>query len=222
MKDCDTPTERRIVTPEDLVRRRPVWDAMSGLFLDTEVRWEVPFVARSCAESGYDDGALEHIFWVEVFPEAIGNMLCVAGEWAGLALNEAALVRRANAGKMPWLWLRRRLSGWMVESEWRSTCTVTQWLRPLDKSLRTQFVDALHLCSRYYFETPGEWIPDVWEKTFDAGHEVLADAWQRYEPVCRSMLLDDEAPTHNERVAAVRRLLKRSALDSPAIHGATG
>ena len=80
------------MTPEDIVRRRPVWAAMSDMFLDTEVRWDVPFVARRCAESGYDDETLERIFWVEVFPEAIGNMLQVAGECAGLTLDEAALI----------------------------------------------------------------------------------------------------------------------------------
>ena len=194
----------RIVTPEDLARRQPVWDAMSDLFLDTEVRWNVPFVARRCAESGYDDKTLECIFWVEVFPEAIGNMLQVAGEWAVLALNKAALIKRADAGKM--LWHRRRLCGWMVESVWRSVCAVTQWLRPLDEPLRTQFVDTLHLCGRHYFETPGTPIPDIWIETANTTHEILSDVWQHYESVCRSMLLDNEAPTHDDRAAAVRRL----------------
>jgi hypothetical protein len=48
---------------------------MSDLFLDTEKRWYVPFAARTCVESGYDDATLERIFWIEVFPEAIGNLV---------------------------------------------------------------------------------------------------------------------------------------------------
>jgi len=192
------------VTPEDLARRRPVWVALSGLFLDTEVRPDVPLIARGCAESGYDDETLERIFWVEVFPEAIGNLLQVAGEWAALALDEAALIRRADVGRMPRR--RRFLSGWMVAPEWRGTCAVTQWLRPLDEPLRTQLVHALHWCGRRYFETPGAPLLDVPEKTPGAGHEVLVYAWQCYEPICRSMLLEDEASTHDERAAAVQRL----------------
>jgi hypothetical protein len=176
---------------------------MSNLFLDTEVRRDVPFVARECAESGYDDETLERIFWVEVFPEAIGNMLQVAGEWAMLTLDEAALIRRANAGKMPWL--RQRLSGWMVKSEWRSTCAVTQWLRALDEPQRMQFFKALDLCGRIYFETPGTLPLGIPEERGEVAREMLADAWQRYEPFCRAMLVDDEAPTHDERAAAVRR-----------------
>ena len=61
------------MTKEELLRRKPVWEAMSDLFLDTETRWSVPYVARRCAESGSDDEELERIFWGEVFPEAIPN-----------------------------------------------------------------------------------------------------------------------------------------------------
>ena len=62
------------MTQEELLRRQPLWDSMSDLFLDTENRWFVPRVARSCARSGYDDETLERIFWAEVFPEAIENL----------------------------------------------------------------------------------------------------------------------------------------------------
>ncbi|QXE07293.1 hypothetical protein BJG93_35650 [Paraburkholderia sprentiae WSM5005] len=192
------------MTPENLARRRPVWAAMSDLFLDTETRWEIPFVARSCAESGYDDATLERIFWIEIFPETMGNILSIFGEWRALDLNEAALTGRAKAGRMPWL--RRQLWGGMVRSEWRSVCTVVQWLRPLDEFQRTQFTRALHLCGRYYFETPGELPFGISEKEIDAVRELFPDAWGRYEPVCRSMLLKSEASTHDARAAAVRKL----------------
>lgn len=143
---------------------------MSDLFLDTETRWDIPFIARRCAESGYDEATLERIFWIEVFPEAIQNMLSIFGEWRALDLSEAVLIGRAKAGRMPRL--RRQLSGRMVASEWHSVCTVTKWLRPLNESRRMQ----------------------------------LPDAWARYEPVCRSMLLTSEASTHDTRAAAVQKL----------------
>lgn len=192
------------MTPEELARRQPVWQSMSDLFLDTETRWDVPLVARNCAESGYDNAMLERIFWVEVFPEAVGNMLSIFGEWRALHLSEAALIGRAKAGKMPWL--HRQLLGGAVESEWRGVCAVTQWLRPLDEPERSRLTNALRLCGRYYFEAPGELPFGVSETEVNAVRELLADAWGRYEPVCRSMLLKDEASTHGARTAAVQRL----------------
>jgi hypothetical protein len=178
---------------------------MSDLFLDTEVRWDIPFIARRCAESEYNDETLERIFWIEVFPEAIGNMLQVAGEWAALALDETALIQRANAGKMPWL--ARRVSGWMVQSEWEGTCAVTRWLRPLEEPRRTQFVQALRLCGRRYFEIPDTPLPHVSTEAVHTARHVLTEAWQFYEPVCRSMLQKNEAPTHEARAAAVQQFL---------------
>jgi hypothetical protein len=74
----------RFVTSEDLERCQPVWATMSDLFVDAEVRRKVTFVARICADSGYDDATLERIFWIEVFPEALPNMLSIYGEWLGL------------------------------------------------------------------------------------------------------------------------------------------
>jgi hypothetical protein len=175
---------------------------MSDLFLDTETRCYVPHVARLCAESGYDDETLERIFWIEVFPEAIGN-LCVlpGGEWGGLILDETMLSRRANAGKMPWL--RRCLLGWLVKTQWRGVCALTSWLRPLNAPQRMQLFHTLRLCTRRYFETPAEPLLCTFEETTP---ELLADVWPRYEPICRSMLLRDEASTHEERAAAVRKM----------------
>jgi hypothetical protein len=198
------------MTPEELARRWPVWDVMSDLFLDTEVRWDVPHIARRCVESGYDDETLERIFWMEVFPEAIGNLLQVAGEWAALALDEAALIRRAEAGKLPRLGQRisQHINGWMVRSEWHGVCAVTQWLRPLDETQRTQWVEALRLLGRYYFETPGEVISGESKEALNMESATLGEIWQRYEPFCRAMLVGKESVTHDERVVAVRRLIE--------------
>jgi hypothetical protein len=194
-----------IVTPEDLERRRPVWESMSDLFLDTEVRWKVPFVARICADSGYDDATLERIFWIEVFPQALPNMLSLYGERRGLVLDETQLVGRAKKGRMPWL--RRYLFGEMVESRWYGALEVVQWLRSLEESRRMEFTRALWLCGHRYFETPDTLFPKAWREWADALREVLADAWPRYESVCRSMLLKSEASTHDARAATVEWLI---------------
>lgn len=196
------------MSPEEIARRRPVWQSMSDLFLDTETRWYVPSVARSCAESGYDDATLERIFWIEVFPETIHNALSACGEWRALDLNEAALIGRAKAGRMPWL--RRQFVGKAVKPEWGAVRALTEWLRPLEGAERARLIDALYLCGRYYFEVPGELPLGISDAEVDAVRDVLADAWQRYKPICRSMLLKSEAPTHDARVAAVASLFTRA------------
>jgi hypothetical protein len=197
-----------IMSPEEIERRRPVWRAMSDLFLDTEVRGNVPFVARACAESGYDDTTLARIFWTEVFPEAIGNLLSVCGEWCVLELDEAALIGRAETRRRPWF--QRCVSGeGMVKSEWRSVLTLTQWLRPLDEFQREKFVKTIYLCGRHYFETLGDVPWTIPEEDMLAARETLAEVWMRCEPVFRSMLHKSEAVTHDVRAAAVLRLQNR-------------
>jgi hypothetical protein len=198
------------LSAEEIERRRPVWQAMSDLFLDTEVRWDVPFVARACAECGYDDATLERIFWAEVFPEAIGNLRSVIGEWCLLELDEAALIRRAGTSQKS-RFLRRLFGADMVESEWQGVSAITQWLRPLDEFQRARLVKTLHLCGRYYFETPGDWPCSIFEDDICAARDTLAETWTRYEPLCRSMLLKSEARIHDARAAAVLKLLSHQA-----------
>jgi hypothetical protein len=194
------------MTKEELLRRRPVWEAMGDLFLDTETRWSVPFVARRCAESDYDDETLERIFWAEVFPEAIDNLLQVAGEWGMLSLDEAGLIKRANHGSIPWL--TRRAHGWMVQDSWLAARQVTGWLRELPEAERETRVRALDLLGRRYFELP-ESLSLV--ATPERMNEVLAIAreeWARYEPVCRAMRGDDEKSMPADGcAAAVRKML---------------
>jgi hypothetical protein len=87
----------------DIARRRPVWSAMSDLFLDTEVRWELPRVARVMVHSSYSNGELESIWRYEVTPEFFYNLWSVAGEWGGFRLDEVRLARRARSRPLPWL-----------------------------------------------------------------------------------------------------------------------
>ena len=192
------------MTHEELAKRRPVWDAMSELFLDTETRWSVPHVARRCAESGYDDEALERIFWAEVFPEGIDNLLQVAGEWAALSLDEAALIKRANTGTIPWL--TRRAHGAMVQAEWLGTREVVSWLRAYSGDELTAHVRALDYLGRRYFE---EVDAQSGVATPERVREVIETArleWVRYEKVCERMLLPSES-SHAQRAEQVVKLL---------------
>lgn len=194
------------MTKEELLRRKPLWEAVSDLFLDTETRWSVPYVARRCAESGYDDEELERIFWGEVFPEALPNLLQVAGEWGVLALDEAALIKRANHPSIPWL--SRRAHGWMVQGTWLAVRQVTAWLRDSPAEARDARVNALTLLGHRFFNEPDK---ASLVATPERVREVLATAreeWRRYEPVCRAMLGADEKSMPADGCAeAVRALL---------------
>ena len=63
--------------------RRPVWDALSTLFLDTDVSLDLEHRAKTLAASPYSIVELERILVDEVFPICSWNLLSVAGEWAG-------------------------------------------------------------------------------------------------------------------------------------------
>ncbi len=193
------------MTKDELLRRRPVWDAMSDLFLDTETRWSVPHVARRCAESGYDDEVLERVFWAEVFPEAIGNLTQVAGEWGMLKLEEQALINRANHGSIPWL--SRRAHGWMVQDSWLAARKVTEWLRPMGDVERVAHVKALDVLGRRFFEEP-ERDSLVASAAMKEVASIAREEWKRYEAVCRAMLGDDEKSMPADAcAAAVAKLL---------------
>jgi len=194
------------MTQDELLRRKPVWEAMSDLFLDTETRWSVPYVARRCAESGYDDEVLERIFWGEVFPEAIPNMLQVAGEWGLLALDEAALIKRANHPSIPWL--TRRAHGWMVQGSWLAVRQVTSWLRGLGDEELTQRVSALTLLGHRFFEPPERDCLMATPERVEAVRALAKEEWVRYEPVCRAMFGAEEKSMPADACAeAVRKML---------------
>src|SRR4051812_21049006 len=56
-RTCARPAELTMLEPgEDLRRRRPVWEALSDLFLDTQLQeHDFRYIARVVAESGYTD-----------------------------------------------------------------------------------------------------------------------------------------------------------------------
>lgn len=64
--------------------RALVWDVFSNLFLDTYFDEDVlERYATSVAESPFSYRELGHILFQEVHPVCFGDLLSVAGEWAG-------------------------------------------------------------------------------------------------------------------------------------------
>ena len=101
--------------------RKPLWVALSDLFLDTELQdHDLTFIAKKMHESAYSLEALHDILMLEVFPVCIANLHSVAGEWAGF--NENWVIETIVSAKRPNCfrrWMNRR-SFWMIKGDWES------------------------------------------------------------------------------------------------------
>ena len=80
----------------DLTLRRPVWAALSDLFLDTEVTLSRAWRIERLTESSYTVEERDWILRHEVCPICRYNLLSVAGVWTGFQLSwleEQILIR---------------------------------------------------------------------------------------------------------------------------------
>jgi hypothetical protein len=84
---------------EDIENRRPVWEALSDLFLDTDTSLSREWRARELSQSPYSIDELEEILVTEVYPAVRGNLFSIAGEWAGFDMEwlEGRIQRRASS-----------------------------------------------------------------------------------------------------------------------------
>lgn len=74
---------------QELTRRIPVWTALSGLFLDTELDdANYQYIASVLKASGYSVPEIEAILENEVAPAFASNLRVVAGAWAGWSEDE--------------------------------------------------------------------------------------------------------------------------------------
>ena len=101
----------------DLECRRPVWLALSDLFLDTDVNLLRAGNVCTLAASPYTLDELDAILREEVYPACSFNLSLVAGEWAGFDADW--LERRILCGGPPprswWRRLGRYLRlGWTI------------------------------------------------------------------------------------------------------------
>ncbi len=68
---------------DDLINRRPVWEALSDVFLDADVAPAPAWRAERLAASTYSLAEIEHILIDEVYPIDKENLQGVAGGWTG-------------------------------------------------------------------------------------------------------------------------------------------
>ena len=110
----------------EIERRKPVWSALSDLWLDTElVDDDLQRIAGVMKRSEYSINELRDIYLFEVAPVVFTNLLSVAGEWAGF--NEEWLLAEATKrAKKRSLFLRgfvwsgvgKRLMTFATERHW--------------------------------------------------------------------------------------------------------
>lgn len=123
-----TQDDRGDIRPIDeawIVQRRPLWIALSELFLDTELTpADLTRIAQVMTDSGLSLRELREVYAREVAPVVSGNLCTVAGVWSGF--EEAWLVaqivrhlrRRARWTRFAPAWLWAPGLG-MTESQWR-------------------------------------------------------------------------------------------------------
>lgn len=69
---------------ENLDERKPVWEALSDLYLDTELQeHDFIYIVSQFIGSPYTINEIKEIDQYEVFPVLYSNVLIPAGEWAG-------------------------------------------------------------------------------------------------------------------------------------------
>jgi hypothetical protein len=73
---------------QEVERRRPVWQALSAFFLDTDLddEWH-RHIAQVIVASGYSPAEIQTILWDEVYPVLQSNLCNLVGEPAGFDLD---------------------------------------------------------------------------------------------------------------------------------------
>jgi hypothetical protein len=106
----------------ELSARRPVWEALSDLFLDTDTSLAREWRVRVLASSPYSIQELERILIDEVYPVCLPNLLSIAGEWAGFdsAWLEDRILKNLHKGRRIGISLIGRLTVPRM-SEWKQT-----------------------------------------------------------------------------------------------------
>jgi hypothetical protein len=114
-----------MLTDKDINIRKPVWSALSDLWLDTELQeWHLKSIAETLFESGYSLDVLRDIYEKEVAPVVYTNLLCIAGEWAGFNdkwLHEEIISSLKSRGKFGQLFLklRRNAMFYATKEHWK-------------------------------------------------------------------------------------------------------
>jgi hypothetical protein len=110
---------------EDIPNRRPVWEALSEVFLDAEIPIaDLQRLGRTLAASPYTVDEVEEILYDEVYPVCIWNLLCITAVWPLFEtdwLQAEILKRRRSRFRVP-----RFLKAWNMPGQWQEIRDVFQ------------------------------------------------------------------------------------------------
>lgn len=112
--------------PDDAGARIPVWNALSDLYLDTDVARSHGHIVRTLVASPYSLEEMHDMLMYDVHPALYRNLMSVAGEWAGF--DEAWLVERIATIRRQPRW-RRRITHWFARDIGAQWCTLEPMIR---------------------------------------------------------------------------------------------
>jgi hypothetical protein len=198
--------------PVELDRRRLVWEAMSDAFLDTETRWYFPRIAGVLADSGYGKVELDRIWHHEIVPECIGNLMQVAGEWASLALDEEALVRRVEKSPSMMARLFHRFGARFVNAQWEQMLALYSILVAQPKPERVRLVAVWSEFAKAYLDDgQGLYSLEETRKGLRAvGLRTFCEETfiTNFRPIYCKLLMGKERTVEAQRAANVERLIQ--------------
>lgn len=123
--------EQKIAVP------RPVWIALSELWLDTELSPEdLRRIAGVMADSGLGLEELERVCLLEVAPVVSSNLLSMAGVWAGFDEEWLSTQILRNLRERPlrtkfltWFPVTRRVMLYATRQHWKQLVALVRQLR---------------------------------------------------------------------------------------------
>ncbi len=107
-----------VATDDDA--RIPVWNALSDLYLDTDVALSRDYIVSTLVASPYSLDELHEMLMYDVHPALYRNLMSMTGEWAGF--DEAWLRERIETIRRHPRW-RRRITHWFARDigvQWRT------------------------------------------------------------------------------------------------------
>jgi hypothetical protein len=126
----------RDLSQHEVTTRKPIWQALSGFWLDTELQdLEFNYIARVIAESPYSIDEVRAIHRNEVAPAVAANLASMAGEWTGFdeAWLEARCHENARKRRSPFrrarLWLQAPVLWFFTARYWRQVIPRVHALR---------------------------------------------------------------------------------------------
>lgn len=192
----------------ELARRRPVWEALAELLLDTETRWQLPAIAAVLVESGYAPAELERIWRREVLVELGGNALHIAGRGTPIAIDDHHMALRAAGHASLGERLVARIAGRALRRPWRQLGLLRERLAALDPALRSARVALWAALARLYFERTDAPDPPGWQAGLHRSGLDRAACQAAFthevEPLFAPLLVGGERAFEAARAARVR------------------